>query len=45
MVLFKFGVVLFICIVFFERERLEKLEREVLVKRMRGYNILRKVKF
>lgn len=39
----KFGVAPFASIS--ERERLEKLEREALVKRMRGHNILRKAKF
>ncbi|XP_061183956.1 histone-lysine N-methyltransferase 2A-like [Saccostrea echinata] len=39
----KFGVAPFSSIS--ERERLEKLEREALVKRMRGHNILRKAKF
>lgn len=41
----KFGVVPFTCTALSERERLEKLEREALVKRMRGHNILRKAKF
>ncbi|XP_056010328.1 uncharacterized protein LOC130051760 isoform X2 [Ostrea edulis] len=39
----KFGVAPFTSMS--ERERLEKLEREALVTRMRGHNILRKAKF
>jgi hypothetical protein len=39
----KFGVAPFTSVA--ERERLEKLEREALVTRMRGHNILRKAKF